>query len=97
MNTWKILAPCSVAAFALSLVAACASSPPPPPPPVAPAGPAACANQPNMMAAVGSFERAHGWLDRAEHNKGGWRDAAIKATDTALAETIRGCQFADTH
>jgi hypothetical protein len=89
MNPWKIIAPCSVASFAVALAAACA--------PAAPPGPAACNNQPNMAGAVGSLQRARGYLERAEHNKGGWRDAAIRATDTALHETIRGCQFADTH
>jgi hypothetical protein len=50
-----------------------------------------------MAAAVHSLEVARAWLGRAEHNKGGWREAALVATDTALRETVRGCQFADTH
>lgn len=90
MNLWKIFAPCSVVAFGVVLASACA---PPPPPP----GVAACNNQPNMLGAAQSLERARAWLDRAEHNKGGWRDSAIRATDTALQETVRGCRFADTH
>ena len=36
-------------------------------------------------------------LDRAEHNKGGWRDRAIGATDTAIQEVTNGCSYADTH
>lgn len=103
MNPWKPIAAASVAAFALSLVVACGSSPPPPPAPppppgpAAPAGPGACANQPNMMAAVSSLEKARAWLERAEHNKGGWREAAVVATNNALNETVRGCQVADVH
>jgi hypothetical protein len=50
-----------------------------------------------MAAAAGSLRNARGYLDRAEHDKGGWRVAAIRATDDALRETVRGCEFADTH
>ena len=89
MNPWKPIAACSIASFAIALAAACT--------PAAPPGPAACNNQPNMAAAVGALQRARGWLERAEHNKGGWREKALEATNTALHETIAGCQFADTH
>jgi hypothetical protein len=89
-DPWKPIAVCSAAAFVIAVAAACA-------PAAAPAGPAACNNQPNMAAAVTSFQTARGWLDRAEHNKGGWLEAAKTATNNALTETIRGCQFADTH
>jgi hypothetical protein len=50
-----------------------------------------------MQAALNGLRDARGWLDRAEHNKGGWRERAIAATDTAIRETERGCRFADTH
>jgi hypothetical protein len=33
----------------------------------------------------------------AEHNKGGWRAAAIVATENAITETKKGIAFADTH
>ncbi|MGA3123243.1 MAG: hypothetical protein ABSF69_20925 [Polyangiaceae bacterium] len=89
MNAWKAIAAGSAFAFAFAVAVACT--------PAAPPGPAACANQPNMAAAVHSLEVARAWLGRAEHNKGGWREAALVATDTALRETVRGCQFADTH
>jgi hypothetical protein len=89
MNPWKPIAAGSVAAFAVSVAVACT--------PAAPPGPAACNNQPNMAAAVGALERARAWLERAEHNKGGWREAAVTASSNALTETIRGCQYADTH
>ena len=60
-------------------------------------GPAACNNQPNMMSALNHLRNAKGWLERAEHDKGGWRGRAIETTNTAIRETERGCAFADTH
>ncbi len=86
---WKLLAAVSVASFVASVAVACT--------PAAPPGPAACNNQPNMASALVSLERARDWLLRAEQNKGGWRDAAIQATDNARGATITGCQYADTH
>ncbi len=86
-NPWKLIAFCSGAVFAATVAVACA--------PAVPPGPAACNNQPAMAAALGSLEKARGWLERAEHNKGGWRDAALHATDTAMGQTIKGCQYAD--
>ncbi|MGD0527389.1 MAG: hypothetical protein ABSE49_19770 [Polyangiaceae bacterium] len=86
-NPWKLLAAVSAAAFAVALAVACA--------PAVPPGPAACNNQPNMAAALASFDRARDWLARAEHNKGGWRDAAIASTESARSATIAGCQVAD--
>ncbi|HEY8074177.1 MAG TPA: hypothetical protein VIF62_08710 [Labilithrix sp.] len=56
-----------------------------------------CHDQPNMAAAAASLRSARASLEKAEHNKGGWRAAAIEATDKALRETDRGCAFADTH
>ncbi|HTQ48574.1 MAG TPA: hypothetical protein VMI75_37715 [Polyangiaceae bacterium] len=57
----------------------------------------ACHNQGHMQAALDHLKAARNELNSAEHNKGGWRDAAIQATDKALGETNRGCAFADTH
>jgi hypothetical protein len=88
MNAWTPIAACSAVAFAVALASACT-------PAAAPAHP--CDNQPNMASAVVSLQNARGWLEHAEHDKGGWRVAAIEATDNALQETIRGCQFANTH
>jgi hypothetical protein len=90
MNLWKPIAVCSVAVFVLSLAhhfqfASVASA----------AG--VCHDQPNMAAALGSLQSAKASLEKAEHNKGGWRVAAIEATNKAIAETDRGCAFADTH
>lgn len=60
-----------------------------------PASLASCNHQPNMASALDKLREARGWLDQAEHNKGGWREGAIAATDTALQETQRGCAYAD--
>jgi hypothetical protein len=62
-----------------------------------PASLAACNQQPNMASALDKLREARGWLDQAEHNKGGWREAATAATDTAIQETQRGCAYADNH
>jgi len=53
-----------------------------------------CHDQPNMADAAAELKAARASLGKAEHNKGGWRVAAIEATDKAIAETDRGCAFA---
>ena len=55
------------------------------------AGPETCWDQPNMQAAKNKLGESIAYLEKAEHNKGGWRDAAIAAARQALAETNRGC------
>jgi len=97
MNLWTPIAAVAVAALALVLAMGCVvhEGPAPAPPPAGPV--AGCGNQPNMQAALNGLRDARSWLDRAEHNKGGWRERAIAATDTAIHETERGCAFADTH
>lgn len=85
MNIWKPIALCAIGAFVTSVGVQ-----------VALAG-GECHNQPNMQAALEHLRQARAALDRAEHNKGGWRDRAIQSTDTALRETQNGCGFADTH
>jgi hypothetical protein len=84
MNLWKPIALCSIAGLALSLGTQVSSA----------AG--ICHDQPNMAAANAALRSARSYLDRAEHNKGGWRVAAIEATTRALAESDRGCA-ADAH
>jgi hypothetical protein len=89
MNLWKPIALCSVAVFGLTIanqftsVASVASA----------AG--VCHDQPNMAAAAAELRSAVASLGKAEHNKGGWRVAATEAAQKALAETDRGCAFAD--
>ena len=89
MNYWKPIALTSIAAL-VSVVgyqAASASVATPTPMGV-------CHDQPNMAAALAGLRSAKASLEKAEHDKGGWRAAAIKATDTAITETDRGCAFA---
>jgi hypothetical protein len=85
MNIWKPIALCAVGAFVVSVGAQVALAE------------GACRNQPNMQAALEHLRQARAALDRAEHNKGGWRDRAISSTETALREVNAGCAFADTH
>ena len=84
MNIWKPIALFAVIGLVLSIGIQ-----------VSAAG--VCHEQPNMAAALGALRSARAALDRAEHNKGGWRVAAIERTNAAIAETERGCAFADTH
>ena len=56
-----------------------------------------CHNQGNMLAAARSLYAARDSLNRAEHNKGGWRDRAIQGASAAIRETENGCAYADTH
>jgi hypothetical protein len=88
MNAWTPIAALAVAGLALSI--GCQVNA------VAPSG-GACSNQPNMSAALSELRQAREWLGKAEHNKGGWRDAAIESADRAIHETERGCAFADNH
>ncbi len=104
MNPWTPIAAVSIAALALSLGLGCvveqAHPAPAPATAAAPApagGAVGCGNQPNMQAALSGLRDARQWLERAEHDKNGWRARAVAATDTAIHETERGCGFADTH
>ncbi len=85
MNVWKPIAIVSMGALTISLGTQIALAE------------GACRNQPNMQSALEHFRQARASLDRAEHNKGGWRDRAIQAADNAIRETNAGCAFADTH
>ena len=84
MNIWKLIALTSITALVMSVAIQ-----------VTAAG--VCHDQPNMAAALGSLRSAKASLEKAEHNKGGWRVSALEATNRALAETERGCAFADSH
>jgi hypothetical protein len=85
MNIWKPIALCAIGALGVSVGGQIAFAD------------GACRNQPNMQAALEHFRQARAALDRAEHNKGGWRDRAITAADNGIRETNAGCAFADTH
>ncbi len=84
MNVWKPIALVATAGLVASVGIQ-----------VAQAG--VCHDQPNMANAAALLKQARAALDKAEHNKGGWRVAAIEATNKAIAETDRGCAFSDTH
>jgi hypothetical protein len=81
MNVWKITSLCLAAALVTSIGMQTAWA-------------GACFDQPNMIAAKSSLESAKASLEKAEHNKGGWRDAALSAVKTAIAETTKGCAVA---
>jgi hypothetical protein len=86
MNYWKPLALCSIAGLVTMVGVQTAN-----------AGNGPCHDQPNMAAAVKALHEARASLEKAEHNKGGWRVAAIQATDNAIKEADRGCAFDDKH
>ncbi len=54
------------------------------------AGRASALPQPNMQAALGHLEQAKESLERAEHNKGGFRVKAIELTNQAIASVKEG-------
>jgi hypothetical protein len=88
MNLWKPLALVSLSAcvFSVGMQVASASKPT-----------KVEGAQPHMEAALAALNTAKGELQKAEHDKGGWRAAALKATETAITETNRGINFADKH
>lgn len=84
MNRWKITAILFAALFATSLSINFVQT-------------ASADHQPHMRAALGSLESALGELRGAEHDKGGWRAAAVRSTEEAIKETRRGIAFDDHH
>jgi hypothetical protein len=93
MNLWKPLALASTSALILVVGYQAASAGPAP----APAPTGIEERQPNMEAALASLQSAHASLQKAEHDKGGWRAAAARATETAIAGTKRGIVFDNKH
>jgi hypothetical protein len=87
MNIWKPISLAAITGATLTLGYRAAQA----------QGAAACNNQPNMMQALELLRHARVSLDKAEHNKGGWRVRAIQSTDAAIKETETGCAYADTH
>ena len=55
------------------------------------------AAQPHMRAALEHLQAARAELDKAEADKGGHREAAIKATDEAIGHVNEGIEFATKH
>ena len=52
------------------------------------------AGQPEMREALHHLREARAHLERAEHNKGGWRIRAIENVDRAIRETENGMAVA---
>ena len=57
----------------------------------------ASADQPRMQAALEHLRMAKVELEKADHDKGGHRDAAIRLTNDAIAEVERGIRFDRRH
>jgi len=55
------------------------------------------AKQPHMHAAMESLTKARTQLEKADPDKGGHREAAIKLVDQAMIEVKAGIEFANTH
>jgi hypothetical protein len=95
MNVWKPIALCLAAGFAVSIGVQTANATPSPDPLPSKVANGGCGGQPNMASALGSLQSALASLNKAEHNKGGWRVAAINATNTAIAQVQAGCNYAN--
>ena len=57
----------------------------------------AVAEQGNMDAALMHLQEAKGALERAEHNKGGHREKALKEVNEAIRHVQEGIEFANSH
>jgi hypothetical protein len=53
----------------------------------------ASADQPRMQAALEHLRRAKVELEKADHDKGGHRDRAIRLTNDAIDEVEKGVRF----
>ena len=53
----------------------------------------ASADQPRMQAALGHLKLARTELEKADRDKGGHREAALKFTNDAIAECERGVRY----
>lgn len=94
MNVWKPIAIIATAGLVASIgIQTAHANKPSDPQPSTMTGP--CFDQPNMAAAKTNLENALTYLNRAEHNKGGWRDAAVQSTQTAIARTNEACRVAN--
>jgi hypothetical protein len=55
------------------------------------------AEQPHMERALNDLRGARHSLEAASENKGGWRVIALKHTDEAIAEVVRGIEYGKNH
>ena len=84
MNRWKFTALLFAGLFATSLSVNLIQT-------------ASAEHQPHMHAALNALQSALGELRTAEHDKGGWRAAAVRSTEEAIKETRRGIEFDNHH
>ena len=85
MNLWKPIAivSMSVSIFVVGYHGASASPEPTPSPRLG-------VNQPHMQAALAALQLAQSELNQAEHNKGGWRVAALRDLGPVLTDVNNG-------
>ncbi len=57
----------------------------------------AAVDQPHMQAALDALKAAKAHLEQAEADKGGHREAAIKAVNAAIMHTEEGIKYAKEH
>jgi hypothetical protein len=57
----------------------------------------ATADQPHMLVALDHLRAARGELQQATHDKGGFREKALKSVDQAIAQVQRGIEFDRKH
>jgi hypothetical protein len=88
MNFWKPIALVSMASMIVTVGYQSAQASPAPKP-----EPTVTGGQPHMVAALKALETAKSELQKAEHDKGGWRSAAAIAAETAIKEVNRGIAF----
>jgi hypothetical protein len=55
------------------------------------------AEQPHMEHALNDLRGARHSLEAAGENKGGWRMLALKHTDEAISEVVRGMEYGKNH
>ena len=84
MNLWKSVALASIAVSVMSVGYNVASASP------GERRPAVAGGQPHMESALSLLQQAKGELQKAEHDKGGWREAAVAGVSTAISQTERG-------
>jgi hypothetical protein len=96
MNVWKPIALVLAAGLATSIgIQTASANKNPAPEPSTLSGP--CFDQHNMADAKTHLNEALTSLGKAEHNKGGWRDNAVTATNNAIGFVNTGCASANGH
>jgi hypothetical protein len=84
MNLWKSVALASITVSVMSVGYNVASASP------GERQPHIAGGQPHMESALSLLQQAKGELQKAEHDKGGWREAAAAGVSTAISQTEKG-------